>query len=328
VISRFIFDMNGKIKREITYESDHAAENGQPFFQPGFKNTKIIELAKNKFGFSASTLTKEFKVYESTGKLIWAYGKKQIELLKNENKQGNDEKFVLHGAVGDLDNDGFAEYIVAIKNDGIRAFNHSGALLWHQPDNNPGSSLHIADIDGDGKNELLEIGETSRIRDASGKIKRELAERGWEAIPIPREDKNGRSLMTCEFSENKLNCIDENGKTTMEAAAPLIDLPKKNPQKITIPGHPENAYMDDREYAGFPKAVWVSFGKDQPKYLAAILSFVEFQRSNFYLYDEKGNLVYHELLPEGAKALAVMPAADGKQEIIVGGKNLWKYTRN
>ena len=36
---------------------------------------------------------------------------------------------------------------------------------------------------------------------------------------------------------------------------------------------------------------------------------------------EKRNLVYHELLNEDAETLAVLPSVDGREQLLVGGKD-------
>ena len=336
----FVFDLNGKLKREISFEpSEEKIKIGryeQTYDQPDLGNLKIAELEKNVLGFFSYGSMQGFTVFDKNGKQIWSFGKEQIDLSimwqdgKERDKSFQNKKYVIEAAVGDLDNDGFAEYIVAVQNDGIRAFNHNGIEQWFQPDKFPSGSLQIADIDGNGKKVLLQIGIKSRIRDANGHIIRELKcfePNGLIAIDENRNKK--KSIVVCNIQENRLECVDENANVVMDGDAPLSAIPKKNPKKVTVPFHPELTYVDDCERAAFPKAVWVAFRKDQTKYLAVVHSFIVLPRSHFYLYDIKGNLVYHEILPEGAKTIAVIPAANEDQEIIIGGKStIWRYALN
>jgi hypothetical protein len=77
---------------------------------------------------------------------------------------------------------------------------------------------------------------------------------------------------------------------------------------------------------GYPKAILVALRKGEPKYLAVVGSFIGIPRANLYVYDGKGGLVYHELLPEDVETIASMPAGDGVEHILIGGKDtIWKY---
>jgi hypothetical protein len=334
----FVFDLHGILKREIFFQpSEEKIKIGgyeQAVYQPNSNKLKIVELEKNRLGFFSFDIIQGFKVFDINGKQIWVYGKDKIDLSilwQDNKKQRIDErKYVMGAAVGDLDGDGFAEYVVAVHNDGIRAFDRHGIEKWFQPEKFPRSPLQIVDIDGDGKNELLEIGAELKIRDANGRITRELKSGGWDPAILFCENGNKKqSIDFCNIFENRMKCVDENENIVMEAAAPLSDIPKKHPHKITVPGHPEASFMDDIERAAYPKAVWVAFKKDKPKYLAVVHSFIGLSRSLFYLYDDKGNLVYHELLPEDAQTIAVIPSANENQEILVGGKRtIWKYELN
>jgi len=49
------------------------------------------------------------------------------------------------------------------------------------------------------------------------------------------------------------------------------------------------------------------------------------------VYSADAKLVYHEILPEDAKTVAVLPAQNprGKEEFLIGGKTtIWRYTAN
>jgi hypothetical protein len=333
----FVFDLSGKQKREISFEPAQIkvkiGSYEQKSFQPFLTNLKIVQLNKHTFGFSSIDPVQGFQVFDDNGKLLWAYDKKQIELdlfgsRKEQKKSINEENYILEGCVGDLDNDGYAEYIVAINSDGIRAFNRSGKLQWFLPEEFPNYGLLIADVDGDGKNELLATGQGSMVLNSKGETKRNIEAGDLNPAILFRENNKKKSIVFCNINGNKLKCVDDTNAMVMAADAPLSEIPKKNPKKITIPDHPEMSYMDDRTCADFPQAVWVTFRKDQPRYLALVDPFIGLKRSHFYLYNDKGNLVYHELLPEEAKVIGVLPAANEEQEIIIAGKSLWKYSLN
>jgi hypothetical protein len=309
----FIFDLSGKQKREITFESAQRTikigSYEQTSYQPFFANLKIIQLNKNTIGFSSIDASLGFQVFDDNGKLLWAYGGKQIDLAllenrKEQKKNTNEDSYVLEGCAGDLDNDGFAEYVVATNNDGIRAFSHNGKLQWFMPMEFPNYGLLIADVDGDGKNELLATGQGSMVLDSKRETKRNIEAGDLNPAILFSEKNKKKSIVFCNIHGNKLKCVDDANTMVMAADAPLSEIPKKNPKKITIPDHPEMSYMDDRTSADLPQAVWINFRKGQPRYLALIDPFIGVQRSHFYLYDEKGSLFTMNSFLKRPKSLA------------------------
>ena len=190
---------------------------------------------------------------------------------------------------------------------------------WFQPDEFASDRLKIIDINGDGKNELIEIGR--KVRDGiDGKVIREMKGDDKSAILMVEGKDKKKSFLFCDFHENKLACKDESEKNTIESNAPLSEVKNDNIQT-------NNPYATNSERIYKPNAVWINLKKDKPKYLAIVGSFIGVPRSNFYLYDEKGALVYHELLPEDAETIAVLPNESGNESILVGGKDtIWKFS--
>jgi hypothetical protein len=340
----FVFDLDGNLKRQLLFEPSveklKIAGYEKEHYQSNLDNLRIVALEKNKFGFSSFGSMQGFRVFDENGNQLWAYGKESVELSKifqdekESRKDYEKSTHVLEAAVGDLDGDGISEYIVARKSDGLRAFDRSGKELWFEKDDFPSNALTAIDTDGDGKNEILEVGTTSRIRDAGGKVLREIKGASSDDMVLFTEDKTKKkSFLFCDIYENKLTCVDEEKKSILTAAAPLGDIPKKNPKKIlTVPGHdpsdPDIDVMDRSDNIYKPNAVWVNFRKDKPRYLAVIGAFIGIPRAILYVYDEKGDLVYQELLPENAETIAVLPATTGaNDQLLIGGKNtIWKYS--
>ena len=338
VFGAYVLDLNGNLKREILFEPTVEKINIAGFEQEDYKtdldNLRIVALEKDKFGFSSFGSLQGFSAYDSNGDRIWNYGKENIELTKLWQDEKASEKdyekstHVLQAAVGDLDGDSIAEYIVTRKSDGIRAFDRHGNERWFEKDDFPSARLSVMDVDGDGTNELLEVGNKSKIRDANGKIIRELKGGSLtDAMLFNIDSQTKRKLFIfCNVHNNKLTCEDENESPFMSGDAPLSDIPRKNPQKIGIPGQPESTVTDASENVYKPQAVWVNLQKDK-RYLAIVGAFIGIPRAHFYVYDETGTLVYHELLPEEAETIAVLGAIDQKQEVLVGGKNtIWKFS--
>lgn len=334
----YVFDLHGNLKREIlfepTVEKIKIGYYEQDHFQFNLDNLTIVPLEKNKFGFSSFDSVQGVTIFDDNGNQVWTYGKEKLELSKIWQDEKEREKdyekstHILEAAVGDLDGDGVSEYIVARKSDGIRAFDRDGNERWFEKDDFPSARLTVIDIDGDGVNELLEIGGKSKIRDANGKIIRELkGGTSTGAMLFNVDSKTNRKLFIfCNTLDNKLICEDENKNPFLSGEAPRSDVPRKNPKKIEVPGHPEMNVTDGAENVYKPQAVWVNFQKDK-RFLAVAGSFIGIPRAQFYVYDAEGTLVYHELLPEDAETIAVLGAADGKQEILVGGKStIWKFS--
>lgn len=341
--SGYVFDKNGNLKREIFFEPlKEKLKIGwyeQDTYQSRMDNIQIVELEKNKLGFLSFGGLQGVRIFDENGNEIWNYGKEKMDLgIILEDEKERDARFersthVLQAAVGDLDGDGIAEYIVAKQNDGMRVFDRNGNEKWFQADKFPNEKLYVTDINGDNKNEIVAIGSDAKIRDGSGNVTRQIKGSSEIAAFLISDDKDKKvtekALTFCRIKSNRINCDDENRQTILQSDAPLSDVKSKESRKIDVPGHPEMSFTDETESVSYPKAVWVNLRKDEPKYLAVVAAFIGLPRANFYLYDEKGNLVYHELLPEDAETVAVIPAANERQEIIIGGKNtIWRYALN
>jgi hypothetical protein len=134
---------------------------------------------------------------------------------------------------------------------------------------------------------------------------------------------------------------DINNNILLQPAAPLSEIERKfekpnvpSPTPIdlgngmrVVPVPMGEGFGSNIEGVYQPKAVQVKLQKDKPKYLAIVAPFIGIPRAHFYVYDEKGTLVYHELLPEEAETITVLPTTTTTEEILVGGKDtIWKFT--
>lgn len=325
----FFFDVTGNLKKEIYFEPVAEKLTIGPYehqsYQSRASNLRIVRLDSSKVGFLSFDSTQGVLVFDENGNQIWSHGKKDVDLaslVKDPEAEYEKSTHVMQAAVGDLDGDGVSEYVVARKNDGLRAYDKSGKERWFQPDEFPSTKLDIIDLDGDGKAEVIEIGE--RIRDGNGKIIRETKGSDSDAYLVV-EAKDGKAeLQFASFYEGDFTYSSENGEKLFNTHAPLSSI-KKKPENVDVPG---NADIDDESVA-FPKAAWVGFRKNEPKLLAVIASFILLPRSNFYVFDKTGRLIYHELLPEKAETLTILPTTDGEEDILIGGKNtIWRYSAN
>lgn len=343
-----ILDLNGNFKREILFEPSLTKIKigwyQQNHYKAAVDNLQIVDLDGdgNCEFFSFGSL-EGVTVYDREGNIAWKYGGEETEDLFQD-RDFDKEVYVTEAAVGDLDGDGQAEYIVARRNDGIRVFDKNGNEKWFQPDEFPTATMRVIDLDGDGRSEFLEYGSETKIRDAAtGKVVRELKGGNSSDAFLFAEDKNKKkSLQFCDFDENRLECVDENGIKLIEAEAPLSRVKRKSPDQsppkaaatpvdfgngvVAVPMSETSGVGDNIESVYQPKAVWVSLAKDKPKYLAVVASFIGIPRAHFYVYEPNGTLVYHELLGEDAETLAAI-TANQTEEIVIGGKEtIWKFT--
>lgn len=332
----FVFDPGGNLKRQILFEPVIEKIKIGPYeqdtYQSNLDNLKIVKLENGKLGFLAFGSTQGARVFDENGNQIWSVGRESVDfgiLLKDEKEREADfdkRTYVLEATVGDLNNDGISEYIIARKKDGIRAFDHNGRELWFQPDDFPINKLEVFDLDADGKNELLEIGKY--VRDGNGKILREMKGTKGDTFLFVEDKAPKLKVQFLDIRQGRLNYSEENGEKIFETDAPLSEI-KKKPEKVEVPGFPEMSYTDDSETVAYPKAVWVGLWKDKPKHLVVVASFIVIPRANLYVYAADGTLIYHELLGEEAETITIAPNNDGTEGFLVGGKDtIWRYLAN
>lgn len=346
----YVFDRDGNLKREILFEPK--AKKIKVFgietetFDDSLDDLRIIDPENDgKCEFISHSPIDGVTIFSDQGDIAWQYGDRsgQLDEVLREKTREEEEKevYVTKVAVIDLNGDGISEFILSIKNDGIHALNLEKNELWFQPHEYPTADFRVADLDGDGKTELLEFqGMSSQIRDkATGNIIKKIElDGGYDDLLVFEDDKKNKSLRFFRLDNNKFALFDTGNKKLFESDAPLSDI-KNQERKPNLPSPtpidlgngiravPLSDSDLDTLQAYNLKAVLVSLQKDKPKYIAVIASFISIPRANFYVYDEKGNLVYHELLPEEAETIAVLSAANAVDEIIIGGKDtIWKFS--
>lgn len=330
-----VFDTDGNLLKEILFEPVYKKqkvfgieiENSRTVREP-----KIIKLAEGRFGFLSLDNAEFVDIYDDEGENIWQYGREiDIDSL-GKTEEERDEAYdklirVAGAAVGDLDGDGKAEYVVARYNDGIYAFDQNGNEKWFQPEDKPKRDLSIFDLEGEGNSVILETGKNSRIRNEKGEIIRNLGAVDYQGYLIIADGKDKeKTIQFLDITENKLTIKDENGNVLLQTEAPISSVKLK--KSITEYGsiYENGSYTKDSESVYPAKAVWVKLQPDKPKYLAVVASFDRLSRANFYVYEADGNLIYHELLPENAETIAVGGAANQLESVVIGAKNtIWKF---
>jgi hypothetical protein len=248
-------------------------------------------------------------VFDHQGKLLWTYGKYTEGRL-----------FIRDLTVGDLDGDGIAEFVVNWN--GIEVFDKSGKRRWQVAEEYGAPQIEVVDTDGDGKNEIISVEATLTIRDATGRVIKD--------VKIPASYLGHFSL--CRMPGKKYPAIlgvqdgtlwlfDFEGHTVAQFKAPLSkfdDTVQRMPDGEEVRG--TSVYKS--------KAMWIKLVKDRPEYLAVITEFVAIDRSVFDIFTRSGELVYQEVVPEECLSLAILPPSDpsGLPELLVGGRQtVWRY---
>ena len=330
----FVLDLNGNLKREIFFEplidKIKAGQHEETTYRSNLGTLRIARLEPARIGFLSFDAIQGVRVLDENGDQIWSHAKEDIDLsglfTNSETRDADNEKstHVLEAAIGDIDGDGVSEYVVARNNDGIRAYDRSGNERWFQPDKLPSARLQVVDLNGDGKGEVVEIGK--RVRDSSGNTLREMKGSDTAAFVITTGSDGKGQVQFAAISAGELAFSGEDGSNMFKVPAPLssVKIPRGGVESLG------DSSVDDSASVAYPQAALVTLRKDEPKYLAVVVAFMMgLPRANLYVYDMTGELVYHELLPEEAETIAVLPVGDGTDHILVGGKDtIWRYTVN
>src|SRR5690606_14920332 len=192
----------------------------------------------------------------------------------------------------------------------------------------PSRKLAIMDADGDGDNDVVQIGE--KVLDGrTGKVLYESKGRSGDCSLFTVDEEGKAQIHYVDISNGRLSYSDDEGKVIFETEAPL-SLIKTNPPRNDIPG--DETVIDPYEVdenAPCSEAVLVKLTDDGPAFLAVVASYIGLPRSNLYIFDPAGALVYDELLPEEAETIEVMPTENGRVDLLVGGKDtIWRYAKN
>lgn len=187
---------------------------------------------------------------------------------------------------------------------GVRLLSSEGKELWKQDD---GNVWHVeiapaADTPG---NVILHSNARGQltVRDMDGNV---LGRYNPEvylasfAMTAWGNDPNLNKLLASD--ENFVYILTANGKT-------LVRLPA-----------PGSATMAQ------PKGTRVRFLGSNP-YFAVLLRYSRVNRSIMYIYDEKNQLVYHEILDHDCDALIASAGKSGSEDLLLGCEGrVWKYS--
>lgn len=230
-------------------------------------------------------------VFNADGSIRWTY----------DGPTGVDD-----AAAGDVDGDGMAEVVVGFNGDGgLHLLDASGKQRWRQPAGNVWH-VEIADIDGDGRGEILHSSVEYRgswvIRDAMGK-------------ELHRDDAathlSDFALVRWRGKEGAVRVV-----TAADDAVFVMDLKGRKVAKLTAP----DCWFLGETHA----AAWETGGSS---YLVVLVDYSNEKRAALYVWDAEGNLLYFEVLPEACATLGAMPGGEGEVLLVGCQGKVWKYSR-
>lgn len=310
-----VFDLNGVQHTRTVFQFRTVREKVGPIpfdkEQTMLGDVKVVDLEGD--GISEYLMRGSLDgggLFDHQGKLLWTYGK------FTEEKTSIDDL-----TAGDLDGDGIAELVVSWN--GIEVFDKGGNKRSQLTEEYSGSQIEVIDTDGDGKNEIVSAGGTLKVRDATGRVIKNLE------IPIYLgkfslcQMPGQKQPVILSVQDNSLWLIDLQGKTVAQFNAPLSEFPEtvqRGPNGEEF--HGTSVYKSS--------GVWLTSGKIQ-KYLAVISEFAAIDRAVLDVFTASGELVYQEVLPEASHAIVVLPPADSSDAsefLVAGEQTVWRYRVN
>lgn len=307
-----IFDRNGANQGQVVFHFPIVNEKVGPFSSARtdtmMGDRQVVDLEGDGVcEYIARGSIHGAALFNHQGTLLWTYGK-----YTKENTSINDL------TVGDLDGDGVAELVVSWH--GIQVFDKSGNLRTHVQEEYGDTQIEVVDTDGDGKNEIVSVGGSLKIRNAGGEVTEELPIDGYFGNFALCNMPGRKEPVIFKVNDGKVWLIDLQGATVAEFNAPLSEFPE------TVHKTPLGDSFGTSVYKS--RGVWIKLAPNQPEYLAVIKQFAALDRSVLDVYTPTGQLVYQEVLPEECLSIAVLPAADasGVPELLVTGEQtVWRY---
>ena len=319
-----ILDLRGHLKERINYKFVKREVKVGPLqttqTNDSFREMRVVDVEGDGvceiFGYDGLD---GMALFNHQGQVVFNHGAFQRE-----------QSSINNAAAGDIDGDGKLEFVASwgYEPSGLELFDRSGRSQWRQEEELMLGQLAMVDVNGDGKAEIVEAdGHKLKIRDAQGKVSSSAE------MPVylsylslcPRPDGRG-APQNLAVTEGKLLLIDLDGKNFSVFEAPLSKINLEKPRELKIPGS-NDPFVFHTEEVYKARGAWVKLRKDQPKYLAVIARFGVIDRSLFYVYDEQGKLVYHEILPENCHTIVAFSSeSEGSEDILVGGEeSVWRY---
>jgi hypothetical protein len=191
--------------------------------------------------------------------------------------------------------------------DGILLLSPEGKQVWKQQDGNVWH-VEIAPSDDSTGNVIVHSNARGQItrRDANGNVlARNQPEIYFDNFSLTawKDDPLQDKLIAAKQSSFYVLALD--GKTVARLPAPEI-------------------VTDTAEVNGIP----IRFSKDAP-YYAALVHYFLWNRAVLYIYDEKDESVYSEIIDQNCAALSSIKGPKGNEELLLGcDGTVWKYSQS
>lgn len=325
----YLTDLDGKAERFIVFEPLVDEIKVLFWTKKTFRETtdelQIFDIeGDGKCEYHSNSSADGFSLFDSNGKVRWRY--RNLGIREYLDRGTNDSRGMVRDVGNlDLDRDGRQDLLVLLSGEGLRAFTAEQKEIWFRSGDVLSTKFQMADIDDDGKDDLVNvIGVGSELMEAStGKFIKEL--------PLPSSTDGLIKIGTtggkakyrlAGMSEGKFEVYDLSGKTIFTADAPLSEVKAVSPKDY-------GSFTSDTENIYQPLVRAVSLKLDQEAYFVVLGTYIGIPRSQLYVYDSKGNLVYHEMLGEEAEAMTVLTEKQGREGFVVAGKDtVWRYSAN
>jgi len=231
-------------------------------------------------------------LFDHQGKMLWSYGGKM---------PGVDDM-----AAGDIDGDGFLEFVVGFNGGGgVHLLDRHWKKKWSKSDGNVWH-VEITDTNGDGKPEIVHSNAAGVIvvRDKDGNIisqhRPETYFSHFTLVNWPTRKDRMYPLLT---GKGTAWIVNYDGKTLASFDAPAL------------------------QDLGDTWGTLVKLKSGEKDYLAVLAAYRNFERSVLCVFDPTGKLAYEEVILETRQAIAALPVngADTQTLLVGGERRIWQY---
>jgi hypothetical protein len=158
------------------------------------------------------------------------------------------------------------------------------------------------------------------IKDAQGELLKKIEYPFFLSRFVLCQLPDKKDLSLVEVDDGFLWITDFIGKPYYKFQAPLS-------QFTSATRRDPLGFLEETSVYGI-QGQWGKFLKDQPECFALVTRFAALDVSVFYIYNQAGQLLYQEVLPDECKAIALVPQTDANSTptmFLMGRKTVWRY---
>lgn len=274
-------------------EFDRTASREVMFDRSGYSPVSLLEdkMGRDVGYLSHGSWGEPMVVFGPDGKTRWSYG-------------GYFSSGVDDSASGDLYGDGGREFVVGFNGGaGIVLLDSNGKEVWRKPEGNVWHT-EIAQVNADGRAEILHSDARGLLvaRDATGNVNQTHRLETYVsqfALTSWKDDSTPDKVLMEGKDQFLISSLD--GSLAARLPATLLFRTVSPPAGTTV-----------------------NFGSSG-RYFAVLMDYYFSHRSVLYLYDEKDNLGYQEVLDSGCDSLLAQAGKSG-ETLLVGCEGIvWEY---